>query len=203
MGTPQDATAVVRANIRAIRRKLNLSQGDLAERLASLGHPLDRAGVAKIETGRREISFKDFMALALALDVSPARLAFAPDPETVMAITTEVAVPAHEARRWWRGRSPIGSQDADIYRVEVAAEDALMARDLYLPTIVDSAEGAALHALGVKRLSHSQQRLSAEVAEAAAWSSMVDRHPDSDPVDSDSKSPPDRSPRQGGGRGAR
>jgi transcriptional regulator with XRE-family HTH domain len=176
MGTgSQDVTRAIQDNVRQLRRKLDLSQNDLAERLAGLGHPLDRAGVAKIETHRREVSVRDLFALAMALDVSPARLAFPPDAESIVGLTPTVAVPAYVARRWMRGRVPLPEQDGEHFVSEVADEDAFMQRDPHLLALWDGVEREALHALGVKRMSGNERRVVSEVIEHTSWAASTSR----------------------------
>ncbi|MCC6415999.1 MAG: helix-turn-helix transcriptional regulator [Opitutaceae bacterium] len=51
-----------------------LSQEDLSGRLAARGVGIDRAGIAKIETGRRYVSDYEVRALARALGVTAAWL---------------------------------------------------------------------------------------------------------------------------------
>ncbi len=47
-----------------------LTQEDLSKRLAKLGVSIDRAGIAKIETGIRGVLDFELVALAKALDVN-------------------------------------------------------------------------------------------------------------------------------------
>lgn len=47
-----------------------LTQEDLSKRLSKLGVSIDRAGIAKIETGIRGVLDFELVALAKALDVS-------------------------------------------------------------------------------------------------------------------------------------
>jgi len=60
--------------VRAVRNRRQLSQRALSARLTELGRPLVPSAVAKIETGERRVDVDDLIALALALEVSPARL---------------------------------------------------------------------------------------------------------------------------------
>jgi transcriptional regulator with XRE-family HTH domain len=57
-----------------LTKKAKMTQQQLAARLQVLGMTLDRAGVAKIETGIREVTDIEVVMLAKALDVSVAWL---------------------------------------------------------------------------------------------------------------------------------
>ena len=55
--------------VKEARTKAQLTQEELSERLAKLGVSIDRAGVAKIETGIRGVLDFELVALAKALEV--------------------------------------------------------------------------------------------------------------------------------------
>jgi transcriptional regulator with XRE-family HTH domain len=78
MGTnavQRDATAeTVSANVERLRKDQNLGLRGLAAKLAEVGRPLGHSAVDQIEKGRRRVDVDDLMALAAALDVSPATL---------------------------------------------------------------------------------------------------------------------------------
>ncbi len=65
---------VVGPRVRQARRNAGLTQGALAARLETRGVKIDRAGVAKIEGGLRQVSDRELVALANALEVSAAWL---------------------------------------------------------------------------------------------------------------------------------
>src|SRR4051794_40249041 len=64
----------VAANVQAIRKRRGMSQQQLAARLGELGRPLQKAAIAKIESRDRRVDVDDLAALAVALNVSLARL---------------------------------------------------------------------------------------------------------------------------------
>ena len=68
----------VAANVKRLREQLNLGLRALAQRLADVGRPLTHAALDKIERGTRRVDVDDLMALAAALDVSPATLLMPP-----------------------------------------------------------------------------------------------------------------------------
>ena len=53
-----------------LTRKPKLSQDALSRKVAGCGVSIDRAGIAKIETGQRYVSDFEVKALAYSLDVS-------------------------------------------------------------------------------------------------------------------------------------
>ena len=61
---------VLAQNVRLIRRVLDLSQGDLAERMASLGHHWVRQTVGEVERSGRVVSIDEQLGLAMALGTS-------------------------------------------------------------------------------------------------------------------------------------
>jgi transcriptional regulator with XRE-family HTH domain len=66
--------ATVAINVRRLREGLNLGLRALAKRLADTGRPLTHTALDKIEREKRRVDVDDLMALAAALDVSPATL---------------------------------------------------------------------------------------------------------------------------------
>jgi transcriptional regulator with XRE-family HTH domain len=66
--------ATVAANVKRLREQLNLGLRALAQRLADAGRPLTHTALDKIERGTRRVDVDDLMALAAALDISPATL---------------------------------------------------------------------------------------------------------------------------------
>jgi transcriptional regulator with XRE-family HTH domain len=61
-------------NLRRMRQHRGFSYAELARRLAGLGHPILDTGLLKIEKGDRRVDVDDLVALAAALEVSPADL---------------------------------------------------------------------------------------------------------------------------------
>lgn len=72
MGVPKQNNNIVYRRLRKARLGRNppLSQDALSGRLAARGVIIDRAGIAKIETGRRFVSDFEVKALAQVLKVS-------------------------------------------------------------------------------------------------------------------------------------
>jgi len=78
MGThavQRDATArTVSENVKRLRSDQNLGLRALSTKLGEVGRPLTHSAVDQIEKGTRRVDVDDLMALAAALDVSPATL---------------------------------------------------------------------------------------------------------------------------------
>ena len=72
MAVPKENNNLVSKRVKKARLALKpkLTQDALSGKLAARGVNIDRAGIAKIETGRRYVSDFEVKALALALKVS-------------------------------------------------------------------------------------------------------------------------------------
>jgi transcriptional regulator with XRE-family HTH domain len=64
----------VRANLKRLRGRENLGYAQLSRRLDEVGRLIPDLGLRRIESGDRRVDVDDLMALAAALDVSPATL---------------------------------------------------------------------------------------------------------------------------------
>lgn len=107
---------VVGAELRRVRTRKEWTQDDLAARVTELGVTMNRATVAKIETGARNVSVDDVFLLACALDVSPLRLLLPHDRGAMVAVAPEREEPAAIVRLWMQGTLPLGEADpmADV-----------------------------------------------------------------------------------------
>jgi transcriptional regulator with XRE-family HTH domain len=115
--------------IRQLRQRHGMSQQQLADRLGTLGSPLDRVAIAKLETGQRRLPLDEALLFALALDVAPASLFLPRDGgNDDVQLAGEVTVTAAQARRWLAGQEPLDGQDARIWFAE--APDEVMAAAL-------------------------------------------------------------------------
>lgn len=72
MAVPKQNNNIVGKRVKKARMALKpkLSQDALSGKLAARGVTIDRAGIAKLETGSRYVSDFEVKALAAALDVS-------------------------------------------------------------------------------------------------------------------------------------
>ena len=56
-------------NVAVMRKKLNISQRELAERMQLMGYDLDKNAIQRIESGQRFVTDIEVQALAKAFDV--------------------------------------------------------------------------------------------------------------------------------------
>jgi transcriptional regulator with XRE-family HTH domain len=100
----------VRHNVKAHRDRLNLGYAELSRRLGDLGRQIPVLGLARIEKGDRRVDADDLVALAAALEVSPATLLL-PEPNSPpdqnVVVTTGLAIPAEQVWRWLCAESPV------------------------------------------------------------------------------------------------
>ncbi len=110
----------VAANVRAVREHRKLHQQQLAERLAALGRPMAQTGLSRLEDGKRRIDVDDLVALAVALNVSPARLLL-PDTEDLQDLVRpvpNVEVQVWRLWEWLSGQRPLPVADSATAREE-------------------------------------------------------------------------------------
>jgi transcriptional regulator with XRE-family HTH domain len=97
--------------VRRTRDRKGWSQQQLADMLEDLGADwFDRSTIAKIETGARNVSLEDCIALAVALDVPPSAL-FLPRENAEVALLPGVVVQSHRAAKWAKGILPLTYDD--------------------------------------------------------------------------------------------
>ena len=56
-------------NVAAMRKKLNISQREIAERMQLMGYDLDKNAIQRIESGQRFVTDIEVQALAKVFDV--------------------------------------------------------------------------------------------------------------------------------------
>jgi transcriptional regulator with XRE-family HTH domain len=97
-------------NLRGLRESKRMSLADLSAAMSAVGRPILKSGLCKIEMGDRRVDVDDLVALAVALDVSPARLLLCPDAgDELIELTATVADTKTQAWRWCAGSAPLGS----------------------------------------------------------------------------------------------
>lgn len=98
-------------NISLLRGRLTYKE--LSERLDQLGRRIPELGLSRIERGNRRVDADDLIALAIALDVSPAELLLPSDagPDDEIELTARLRVPARIARGWLDGHIPLPQAD--------------------------------------------------------------------------------------------
>ncbi len=112
-GEGQTVAAVVAENVLRLRKQRGLTVRQLSERLAELGAPILASGITKIEQQQRKVDVNDLVALAAALNTSPAVL-LAPDvqegEDRAVAVTPERVVKARDAWWWVTAARPLPPQ---------------------------------------------------------------------------------------------
>lgn len=92
----------IRNAIRRHRLNAGLTLDDVSARTASLGHPISRVVLSKIETGfRPNLTVPELLVIARALGVTPISLAM-PVTDSV-EVTPGSVVQAKAGRDWWAG----------------------------------------------------------------------------------------------------
>lgn len=137
--------------LRDARLSKQWRQGDLADAMARIGHPLNQATISRIEAGARgvggahgrepikrgqtpprPVSLAEAIAFAAALDVPPPSLFFPRTREDDVELAPKVRVDADTAHAWARGERPLNPDDLDnahLYRVQTFPRKATL-RDL-------------------------------------------------------------------------
>jgi transcriptional regulator with XRE-family HTH domain len=110
----------VRANVRRLRERLELSQAQLARQTSGTSRPLAPTAINEIENGARRVDVDDLVSLAVALGVNPNALLM---PDRVgddfdVEVSGAGVVNSARAWRWARGHAPI-----DDHGVETGSDD--------------------------------------------------------------------------------
>jgi 8-oxo-dGTP pyrophosphatase MutT (NUDIX family)/transcriptional regulator with XRE-family HTH domain len=107
-------------NLTELREEQQLTYRELSERLEQIGRPIPTLGLSRIEKGTRRVDADDLIALAIALEVSPAALVLPRDPggeeDDAVELTERLEVPGQAARRWAAGHTPLPGADVITWR---------------------------------------------------------------------------------------
>lgn len=108
-GAQVDApTAVIAANVKALRDDRGWSAERLAAEMSAVGIPWKRIVVTKLENGRRQsLNVAEWLALAAVFKVAPIHLLVPLDDEEPFEVTPGQTEPAGAARDWIRGAWPL------------------------------------------------------------------------------------------------
>lgn len=138
--TPKHETSDrIGAAVRAVRKRHDWTQEDLAGRCAALGAPhLTTAVIYDIESGRRDadgrrrrqVSADDWIALALVLDVAPVHLAVPLDDDEPCQVTEVVSESAGMVRQWVKGLHPLKGTDRRFFYSYVPERELARAEQL-------------------------------------------------------------------------
>ena len=90
---PVDIAALARANIRAARARLKLTQAQVAHRMRQLGYGWYPQTCGLVERNQRPLLADELAALALALETTPDELAL-PSPGVTAVLFGEQPIPA-------------------------------------------------------------------------------------------------------------
>ncbi|MFI2202648.1 helix-turn-helix domain-containing protein [Streptomyces sp. NPDC020192] len=123
----------VQANVLRLREARGLSKKDLADRTRELGRPIPPLGISRIEAGTRRVDADDLVALADALNVSPATLllpaTFGDDP---VKLTDNHEVTSRTAWQWSAGQRPaMDWEPGEGVSLAEPGADPAMAREAY------------------------------------------------------------------------
>jgi transcriptional regulator with XRE-family HTH domain len=98
---------LVGQQVRRLRLHHEWDQQELADALDAVGHPIDRSGIAKIESATRNVTLEDFVALAAALGVEPAGLIAPRDDNVEVAVVPGLVRTGAQIRAWLHGFAPL------------------------------------------------------------------------------------------------
>lgn len=155
MGTPTEPRPVrqtLARNLAALRARRGVSVRALSERLGELGVRLLPSGITKIEQQARDVDVDELLALAVALNVRPARLVLPDDysADGRVQLTPAVSARTDEAWRWFEGRQALPLlEDPDGQLESMLAwlhEAPARVQQLQLDPLVRAARGALLAA---------------------------------------------------------
>jgi transcriptional regulator with XRE-family HTH domain len=133
--TPTAVSVVVGRQVKALRERLGISQGQLALRLEKFGYPMRQVTIARLETGERRVTIDDVLAIAAALGVSPMYLLSAEFTNETMPVTPKITAGPSQMRFWLRGELPLPDTD-----------------ELSFFELVPDAERLARHRRGIQHL---------------------------------------------------
>ena len=132
--------------LRDARLSKQWKQQDLADAMEKIGHPINRATIAKIEAGARgvggahgrdpikrgetrprPVSLEEAIAFAVALNVPPQSLFLPIIRQDDVQLAPKVRVAVDVAHAWARGEEPLDPHDGPFYRFQTFARRATLA----------------------------------------------------------------------------
>ncbi|MBY6709054.1 helix-turn-helix transcriptional regulator [Rhodococcus sp. BP-241] len=112
-----------------------LSGQALSERTAELGHPISRAVISDLETGRRRgLDVADLIVLAAALQIAPVQLLFPDLPRGPVNVLPGRPHESHDAMRWFAGESGLFSP-SDGWQTKTGEPARVWTREALAPEI--------------------------------------------------------------------
>jgi transcriptional regulator with XRE-family HTH domain len=111
----------VAENVKRLRGAMTYRE--LSDRLDQLGRPIPVLGLSRIENAARRVDADDLVALAVALDVSPAALLMPREVTEVVPLTRKRGASWQAAWRWANGEQPLlaeGGEELDLRDPRIA-----------------------------------------------------------------------------------
>lgn len=115
-------SAVLAAQVKAVRQHRELSQQQLADEMASIGAPLDRSALAKIESQSRGVSAEELIWLSIALGCAPSALLVPYEVGAQVDVAPALTVDGHHMSQWLRGLRPLGTAERPVKPTSYLAE---------------------------------------------------------------------------------
>ncbi len=106
VGAPT-VSEVIGKQVQQARKRRHWTQERLAREVKDHGGALDRAAIAKIESGVRSVSIDEYLLLAAVLNVAPPLLLLPLGSENLIEITSRSRIDPHLALEWLRGDEPL------------------------------------------------------------------------------------------------
>lgn len=128
-GWPARLAKTIARQVRHYRQERGLSAQQMADRLAELGLPVQRAVLANLENGRRgNVTIAEVLALAKVLKVPPILLLFPIGQSESIEALPDQRVPTWEAAKWFMGEDMLSPnrqyyEGDHLVSAEVFAED--------------------------------------------------------------------------------
>jgi transcriptional regulator with XRE-family HTH domain len=107
--------------IRELRKARGMTQQELAARISRLGVPIHQTAIARVESGKRELTLAEAFQFAYALDVAPVHLFVPTDSDELISIGPNVEAPPKHVRLWIRGDWSF--TDSRLYRSQVPEDE--------------------------------------------------------------------------------
>ena len=120
---PADIGQSVGHAIQRARKKAGLSAVQLSDRVGELGVPIHRVALGKIETADRDVTLKELIAIATALEVAPMHLLF-PNALEPVRVLPDVEMDGLGALGWFFGMG--GTMRGTAIRRMFAPDDGLL-----------------------------------------------------------------------------
>ncbi len=123
--------------MRKARERKGWSQQDMADRLAEMGEPTDRATLARTETRARGLSLDDAMAYAAALGASFTHMVCPLDNAEPVALASKLVLPSRQVRDWIKHGRALRPEDSRTVVLESPDEEWMARQHVYLNVILD------------------------------------------------------------------